>query len=144
MKRMLLDRRKCLQLVTTTHPNTKPVLPLTGKRPKQQQRAGRHHSNSTPFTPTRYQGPLLMVLQRVCLRRTRLVFYTVPPRMQQFPWIPSTTFAWLSPIRKGEKNRRANKYVQPVIRVIGVSHTACKDEFRQNLRSHSWSVFLFL
>ena len=22
-------------------------------------------------------------------------------------------------------------------------HTACKDEFRQNLRSHSWSVFYF-
>ena len=33
---------------------------------------------------------------------------------------------------------------QPVIRAIGVSHTACKDEFRQNLRSHSWRVFLFL
>ena len=30
------------------------------------------------------------------------------------------------------------------IRAIGVSHTACKDEFRQNLWSHSWSVFLFL
>ena len=30
---------------------------------------------------------------------------------------------------------------QPVIRAIGVSHTACKDEFRQNPRSHSWSVF---
>ena len=27
---------------------------------------------------------------------------------------------------------------------IGVSHTACKDEFRQNIRSHSsWSVFNF-
>ena len=25
----------------------------------------------------------------------------------------------------------------PVIRAIGVSHTACKDEFRQNIRSHS-------
>ena len=25
----------------------------------------------------------------------------------------------------------------------GVSHTACKDEFRPTLRSHSWSVFLF-
>ena len=24
-----------------------------------------------------------------------------------------------------------------------VSHTACKDEFRRNLRSHSWSVFSF-
>ena len=24
-----------------------------------------------------------------------------------------------------------------------VSHTACKDEFRRNLRSHRWSVFLF-
>ena len=29
------------------------------------------------------------------------------------------------------------------IRAIGVSHTACKDEFRRNLRSHSWSVFVF-
>ena len=28
-----------------------------------------------------------------------------------------------------------------VIRAIGVSHTACKDECRQNIRSHSWSVF---
>ena len=27
------------------------------------------------------------------------------------------------------------------MRAIGVSHTACKDEFRRNLRSHSWSVF---
>ena len=26
--------------------------------------------------------------------------------------------------------------------LIRVSHTACKDEFRQNLPSHSWSVFL--
>ena len=26
---------------------------------------------------------------------------------------------------------------------IGVSHTACKDEFRRNLRSHRWSVFSF-
>ena len=29
------------------------------------------------------------------------------------------------------------------MRAIGVSHTACKDEFRRNLRSHSWSVFAF-
>ena len=34
-----------------------------------------------------------------------------------------------------------NEDTQPVIRAIGVSHTACKDEFRQNIRSHSWSVF---
>ena len=32
----------------------------------------------------------------------------------------------------------------PVVRAIGVSHTACKYEFRRNLRYHSWSVFLFL
>ena len=33
---------------------------------------------------------------------------------------------------------------QPVLRAIGVSHTACKDEFPQNIRSHScWSVFSF-
>ena len=33
-----------------------------------------------------------------------------------------------------------------LIRAIGVSHTACKDELRWNLRSHthSWSVFVFL
>ena len=37
-----------------------------------------------------------------------------------------------------------NEDTQPVIRAIGVSHTACKDEVRQYLRSHSWSVFLFL
>ena len=37
-----------------------------------------------------------------------------------------------------------NEDTQPVIRVIGVSHTACKDEIRQNLGPHSWSVFLFL
>ena len=36
-----------------------------------------------------------------------------------------------------------NEDTQPVIRAIGVSHTACKDEFRQYLRSHSWSVFSF-
>ena len=29
------------------------------------------------------------------------------------------------------------------MRAIGVSHTACKDEFRRNLRSHNWSVFSF-
>ena len=29
------------------------------------------------------------------------------------------------------------------MRAIGVSHTACKDEFRRNLRSHSWSAFSF-
>ena len=31
----------------------------------------------------------------------------------------------------------------PLLRAIGVSHTACKDEFRQNIQSHSWSVFSF-
>ena len=29
------------------------------------------------------------------------------------------------------------------MRAIGVSHTACKDELRRNLRFHSWSVFSF-
>ena len=29
-------------------------------------------------------------------------------------------------------------------RAIGVSHTACKHDFRQNIRSHRWSVFSFL
>ena len=33
---------------------------------------------------------------------------------------------------------------QLVMRAIGVSHTACKDEFRRNLRSHSLSVFSFV
>ena len=33
---------------------------------------------------------------------------------------------------------------QSVVRAIGVSHTACKCELRRNLRSHGWSVFLFL
>ena len=28
----------------------------------------------------------------------------------------------------------------PGTRAIGVSHTACKDEFRRNLRRHVWSV----
>ena len=36
-----------------------------------------------------------------------------------------------------------NEDTQLVMRAIGVSHTACKDEFRRNLRSHSWSVFYF-
>ena len=36
-----------------------------------------------------------------------------------------------------------NEDTQPVIRAFGVSHTACKDEFRRNLRSHSWSVTSF-
>ena len=29
------------------------------------------------------------------------------------------------------------------MRAIGVSHTACKYEFRRNRRSHSWSVGYF-
>ena len=32
---------------------------------------------------------------------------------------------------------------KPVVRGIGVSYTACKDEFRQNPPSHSWNVFSF-
>ena len=36
-----------------------------------------------------------------------------------------------------------NEDTQPAIRAIGVSHTAYKDVFRQNIRSHSWSVFSF-
>ena len=37
-----------------------------------------------------------------------------------------------------------NEDTRPVIRSIGVSHTAYKDEFRQNLRSHSWWIeFIF-
>ena len=36
-----------------------------------------------------------------------------------------------------------NEDTQPVIRAIGVSHTACKDEFRQNLRSHSCTAGVY-
>ena len=36
-----------------------------------------------------------------------------------------------------------NEETQPVIRAIEVLHTDCKDEFGQNLGSHSWSVILF-
>ena len=36
-----------------------------------------------------------------------------------------------------------NEDTKLVMRAIGVSHTACKDEFRRNLRSRSWSVFSF-
>ena len=36
-----------------------------------------------------------------------------------------------------------NEDTQPVIRAIGVSHTTCKDKFRQNIRSPSWSVYFF-
>ena len=36
----------------------------------------------------------------------------------------------------------AHTAVRRLVNTIGVvSHTACKDEFRRNLRSHSWSVF---
>ena len=31
----------------------------------------------------------------------------------------------------------------PVTRAIGVSHTACKDEFRRNVPSYRWSFFFF-
>ena len=34
-----------------------------------------------------------------------------------------------------------NEDTPPVIRAIGVSHTACKNEIRQNILSHSWCVF---
>ena len=40
-----------------------------------------------------------------------------------------------------------NEDTQPVIRAIGVSHTACKYEFRQDIRSHSWMeecIFIFI
>ena len=37
-----------------------------------------------------------------------------------------------------------NEDTQLVIREIGISYTAGKGEFRQNLRSHWWSVFVFL
>ena len=33
---------------------------------------------------------------------------------------------------------------KPVVRAIEVSHAACKDEFRQNPRSHSWRFSIFL
>ena len=37
-----------------------------------------------------------------------------------------------------------NEDTQPVIRAIGESHTACKDELRQDNRSHRRSVFFFV
>ena len=36
-----------------------------------------------------------------------------------------------------------NEDTRAVIRAIGVSHTACKYEFRQNIRSHNWSEVAF-
>ena len=48
-----------------------------------------------------------------------------------------------SATRSHSRTYTLNEDTQPVIRAIGVSHTACKDEFRQNIRSHSWSVFSF-
>ena len=44
-----------------------------------------------------------------------------------------------------ERKREIQAIVAPHTCIcIGVPHTACKDEFGQNLRSHSWSVILFL
>ena len=34
--------------------------------------------------------------------------------------------------------------VYAYICAIGVSHTACKHEFRRKLQSHSWIVFFFI
>ena len=41
-----------------------------------------------------------------------------------------------------QQEKETNEKVY-IMRAIGVSHTACKHEFRRNLRSHSWSVFPF-
>ena len=41
-------------------------------------------------------------------------------------------------------SRRPIMRTQTVIRAIGVSHTACKDEFPRNLRSPSRSVFVLI
>ena len=37
-----------------------------------------------------------------------------------------------------------NEDTQPVIRAIGVSHTACKDEFRQSIRSQLECILSFI
>ena len=37
-----------------------------------------------------------------------------------------------------------NQDTQPIKRAIGVSHTACEDEFKQYIPSHSRRVFLFV
>ena len=41
-------------------------------------------------------------------------------------------------------NNILSEDTQPVIRAIGELHTACKDECRQNLPSHNWSVFIYI
>ena len=42
-----------------------------------------------------------------------------------------------------ETTRNGGRRRERYVRAIGVSHTACKDEFRRNPRSHSWSVLSF-
>ena len=54
---------------------------------------------------------------------------------QHHPVDPGTSYATCS--SKGV-------YPHPVIRAVGVSHTACEDEFRRNLRSHNSRVRLFI
>ena len=44
-------------------------------------------------------------------------------------------------VARGVSTYILNEDTQPVIRAIVVSHTACKYEFRQSIRSHRWSVF---
>ena len=48
-----------------------------------------------------------------------------------------TLIATLSVVEGESPSYILNEDTQPVIRAIGVSHTACKDEFRLNIRSHS-------
>ena len=64
-------------------------------------------------------------------RPTNITLWTLVQATLQFQGEPPPTYI-------------LNEDTHPVIRAIGVSHTACKCEFRQNLRSHSWSVILFL
>ena len=50
--------------------------------------------------------------------------------------------ATLSVVPRESTTYDLNEDSQPAIHGIGVSHTDCKEEIRQNLRYHSWREFL--
>ena len=82
-----------------------------------------------------------LVLQR--RKETQLSYrFTGFLQLTAFPWKKKTLHYILPVVARGVADLYIlNEDTQPVIRAIEVSHTACKYAFRQNIRSHSWSVF---
>ena len=157
LKRMYAHAARSSEVYTllvytyNTHPNTTSALPLTGKRPKQQQsrqapqRQHVFHTYQAPGTSIVVQGSnsSVVVLQRVWDESGYVLCNTT---MQRFPWIPC--MVWyvydLRVAQPNKKNGRSEARSAPIFALLYTRFPFGKCLEEWGARTHSYQGHIMI